>query len=51
MSAVIPAGVERAAWVDAGNDAPLSVCRYYGITAPLFDIREPRLSPACSWRG
>lgn len=34
----------RACWVDAGNDPDPVKLKAHGVTAPVFDIREPRLN-------
>jgi hypothetical protein len=34
----------KAIWVDAGNDAAVDKLASYGIDAPYFDIRDPRVT-------
>lgn len=34
----------RAIWVDEGNDADYTKLRAYGITAPYYSIRDPRVT-------
>jgi hypothetical protein len=38
--------VSRAIWIDFGNDADYARLSKHGISAPIYDIRDPRLTRA-----